>query len=76
MSYFKKKIIESYINNSKLHSKVYPLFIDYSTVSFILYFTKSTLTVLNNNDNTHACIKYIKIDWQLQNENDIYIKTR
>ena len=45
-----------------------PTFIDYSMVSFILYFTKSTLiTVLNNHDNTHACINYIKRDGKLQN---------
>ena len=45
---------------------MYPLFIDYSTVSFILYFTKSTLTVLDNHDNTHACIYYINRDRKVQ----------
>ena len=51
---YQNKIIKSYINNSKLLAC--PLFINYSTVNFILYFTKSTLTVLNNHDNTHILI--------------------
>ena len=54
--------------STSLLGPTYPLFIDYSMVSFILYFTKSTLiTVLNNHDNTHACINYIKRDGKLQN---------
>ena len=51
---------------------VYLLFIDYSTESFIPYFSKSTLPVLNNYDNTHAYIKYIKKACKLQNQNYIH----
>ena len=63
IKYKKKKNIKNYINNSKV--VVYPLFIDYSTISFIPYFSKSTLTVLNNHDNSYTYIKYIKRNYKI-----------